>query len=126
MLRLVLPGIYHGLPSLPLTVAALAVCTLVSLLLLNPPSPKTWAAMLSTLAGVALAGGVFYLFSTLLHLSGMNDTNGEGLVLVAGQTGLELHWLLLVAVLISSLGAVMDVALRWHPPCTSCGKPMGK
>ena len=87
------------------------VCTLVSLLLLNPPSPKTWAAMLSTLAGVALAGGVFYLFSTLLHLSGMNDTNGEGLVLVAGQTGLELHWLLLVAVLISSLGAVMDVAL---------------
>lgn len=41
----------------------------------------------------------------------MNDTNGEGLVLVAGQTGLELHWLLLVAVLISSLGAVMDVAL---------------
>ena len=64
-----------------------------------------------TLAGVALAGGVFYLFSTLLHLSGMNDTNGEGLVLVAGQTGLELHWLLLVAVLISSLGAVMDVAL---------------
>lgn len=88
---LILPGIYHGLPSLPLTVAALAVCTLVSLLLLNPPSPKTWAAMLSTLAGVALAGGVFYLFSTLLHLSGMNDTNGEGLVLVAGQTGLELH-----------------------------------
>lgn len=77
---LILPGIYHGLPSLPLTVAA-------------------------------LAGGVFYLFSTLLHLSGMNDTNGEGLVLVAGQTGLELHWLLLVAVLISSLGAVMDVAL---------------
>lgn len=54
---------------------------------------------------------MFYLFSTLLHLSGMNDTNGEGLVLVAGQTGLELHWLLLVAVLISSLGAVMDVAL---------------
>lgn len=108
---LILPGIYHGLPSLPLTVAALAVCTLVSLLLLNPPSPKTWAAMLSTLAGVALAGGVFQLFSTLLHLSGMNDTNGEGLVLVAGQTGLELHWLLLVAVLISSLGAVMDVAL---------------
>ena len=99
------------MPSLPLTVAALAVCTLVSLLLLNPPSPKTWAAMLSTLAGVALAGGVFYLFSTLLHLSGMNDTNGEGLVLVAGQTGLELHWLLLVAGLISSLGAVMDVAL---------------
>lgn len=108
---LILPGIYHGLPSLPLMVAALAVCTLVSLLLLNPPSPKTWAAMLSTLAGVALAGGMFYLFSTLLHLSGMNDTNGEGLVLVAGQTGLELHWLLLVAVLISSLGAVMDVAL---------------
>ena len=47
----------------------------------------------------------------VMHLSGMNDTNGEGLVLVAGQTGLELHWLLLVAVLISSLGAVMDVAL---------------
>ena len=111
---LILPGIYHGLPSLPLTVA---VCTLVSLLLLNPPSPKTWAAMLSTLAGVALAGGVFYLFSTLLHLSGMNDTNGEGLVLVAGQTGLELHWLLLVAVLISSLGAVMDVAMSISSAC---------
>lgn len=84
---LILPGIYHGLPSLPLTVAALAVCTLVSLLLLNPPSPKTWAAMLSTLAGVALAGGVFYLFSTLLHLSGMNDTNGEALCWWPGRPG---------------------------------------
>ena len=58
---LILPGIYHGLPSLPLTVAALAVCTLVSLLLLNPPSPKSWAAVLSTEAGEALAGGVYYL-----------------------------------------------------------------
>ena len=60
---------------------------------------------------------MFYLFSTLLHLSGMNDTNGEGLVLVAGQTGLELHWLLLVAVLISSLGAVMDVAMSISSAC---------
>lgn len=106
-----LPAIYHGLPSLPVTVGVLVFSTLVSLLFLNPPCQKTWAAVISTLAGVALAGGMFQAFSVFLHISGMNDDNGEGLILVSGQTGLELHWLLLVAVLISSLGAVMDVGL---------------
>ena len=67
--------------------------------------------ILAVFAAAVVAIGGWKGVRTLLHLSGMNDTNGEGLVLVAGQTGLELHWLLLVAVLISSLGTVMDVAL---------------
>lgn len=106
-----LPAIYHGLPSLPVTVLVLAASALVSLLFLNPPCAKTWAAVLSNIGGVALAGILFQFFCVFLHLSGMNDDNGEGLVLVSGQMGLELHWLLLIAVLISSLGAVMDVSL---------------
>ena len=106
-----LPAIYHGLPALPVTILTLVASTVVSLLFLNPPGAKTWAAIVATLAGVGLAGLLFLLFCQWLHLSGMNDDNGEGLVLVSRQTGLQLHWLLLVAVLISSLGAVMDVCL---------------
>ncbi|MDD4850862.1 MAG: YibE/F family protein [Gemmiger sp.] len=108
---LLLPALYHGLPSLPITILTLGLATLASLLLLNPPGAKTLAAVLSTLGGVGVAGALFLLFCGWLHLSGMNDDNAAGLVLVAGQTGLELHWLLLIAVLISSLGAVMDVCL---------------
>lgn len=111
ILWFLLPALYHGLPALPTTLGVLAAATLVSLLFLNPPCAKSWAAVLATMAGVLLAGGLFWCFSRWLHLSGMNDANGEGLVMVAGQTGLQLHWLLLVSVLISSLGAVMDVCL---------------
>lgn len=104
-------AIYHGFH--PLAVAALSIilCTGISLLLLNGISKRTAVAVASTTAGVCVTGVVFALFSGLLHLSGYNMENAETLLLIGESTGLLIRHLLLVSVLISALGAVMDVAV---------------
>lgn len=120
-------AIFHGLPALPCTCAAIAAATLAALLLLCGFSRKALVSCAATFLGVALAGAVFLCFSALLHISGYNAGDAEALLLISQGTGLELQPLLLVGVLVSALGAVMDVAVSLasslseirslHPDC---------
>ncbi|MBQ9165666.1 MAG: YibE/F family protein, partial [Oscillospiraceae bacterium] len=50
-------------------------------------------------------------FSSLLHLTGFQTDSAEGLLLIAQNTGLNIRTLLFAGMMISSLGAVMDVAV---------------
>jgi uncharacterized membrane protein len=52
-----------------------------------------------------------YLFGAIMHLSGFNTEEAENLLLISQTTGLLVKDLLFAAILIASLGAVMDTAL---------------
>lgn len=104
-------AVYHGFSPLAVTALTILAASGVSLLLLNGVSRRTLAALLSTLSGVCVTGLAFALFSGLLRLSGYNMDTAETLLLVSGSTGLSVRGLLLAGVLISALGAVMDVAV---------------
>ncbi|MCD7922260.1 MAG: YibE/F family protein [Clostridiales bacterium] len=104
-------AIYHGFSPVGMTLLAVLVIAGVSLLLLNGFSRRTAAGFLSTLAGVAMTAVLFLIFSRLLHLSGYNTDEAETLLSASYSTGLSIRWLLLAGVLISGLGAVMDVAV---------------
>lgn len=104
-------AIYHGFSPVAVTALTVLIAGGASLLLLNGFSRRTAAAVLSTLAGVCVTGLAFALFSGLLHLSGYNMDAAETLLTASDSTGLSLRWLLLAGVLISALGAVMDVAV---------------
>lgn len=104
-------AIYHGFDPIWVSVLTVLAATGASLLLLNGFSRRTAAGILSTLAGVGIAGAVFAVFSGLLHLSGYNTDYAETLLMVSDSTGLSIRYLLLAGVLISALGAVMDVAV---------------
>lgn len=104
-------AIYHGFDPIVICFLTLLITTGVSLLLLNGFSRRTAVGLLSTLLGVLVTGIIFAIFAMLLHLTGYNSDEIENLFLVSYSTGLSIRPLLLVGVLISALGAVMDVAV---------------
>lgn len=116
VLFFLLQAIFHGLPSVPITLLTVTVTTVLSLLLMGGACKKSLAAILSTLAGLLLSTGVFAVFQGLLHISGYTMDEAESLLLVTQATGLDLGNLLLVSVLISSLGAVMDMSMSIASP----------
>ena len=111
ILMFMMQAIYHGFHPAAITLITALIASGVSLLLLNGYSRRTAVGVLSTLCGLAVTALVFLVFSQLLHLSGYNLNTIETLLLVEQTTGMGIRWLLMAAVLISALGAVMDVAV---------------
>ncbi len=104
-------AIFHGFDPIAVTLLTVLISTGATLLLLNGFSRRTAVGAISTFAGVCVTGMIFCVAAWGLHLSGYNSDTAEELLLVRDATGLAIRPLLLAGVLISSLGAVMDVAV---------------
>lgn len=106
-----IPFIYRGYSPILLSIIVSIISTIVTLFLLNGCSKKTVAATISTCLGVIICGVIFFLLSKLLNISGFNLDESESLILISQNTGLRIQDILFSGILISSLGAVMDVAM---------------
>lgn len=94
--------------------AAVFICfltTLVTMYLIGGPTKKTCAATLGTLAGVVLAGLSAWCFSKASGISGYNVSDIETLMTLWNTNCIQVGGLLFSGLLISCLGAVMDVAM---------------
>lgn len=94
--------------------AAVFICfltTLVTMYLIGGPTKKTYAATLGTLAGVVLAGLSAWCFSKASGISGYNVSDIETLMTLWNTNRIQVGGLLFSGLLISCLGAVMDVAM---------------
>ncbi|MFD1773438.1 YibE/F family protein [Paenibacillus rhizophilus] len=108
---LFIPMLYRGYSPILASVLVVILITCVTLLLLNGWSSKTAAAIVGTGIGVALSGVIAYISGNLLHISGYNTDQVEVLIVVADQTGMQLKGLLFAGILLSSLGAIMDIGI---------------
>lgn len=106
LLPLILRGVH------PIAAAVLIVCITsgVSLVLLGGFSKKTLCAMFGCVAGICIAGLVAGAVGAVGHLNGFNMEEAEPLVLQAGST-IHIRGLLVCCILISTLGAVLDVSM---------------
>ena len=94
--------------------AAVFICfltTLVTMYLIGGATKKTCAATLGTLAGVVLAGLSAWCFSKASGISGYNVSDIETLMTLWNTNRIQVGGLLFSGLLISCLGAVMDVAM---------------
>ena len=94
--------------------AAVFICfltTLVTMYLIGGPTKKTCAATLGTLAGVVLDGFSAWCFSKASGISGYNVSDIETLMTLWNTNRIQVGGLLFSGLLISCLGAVMDVAM---------------
>ena len=94
--------------------AAVFICfltTLVTMYLIGGPTKKTCTATLGTLAGVVLAGLSAWCFSKASGISGYNVSDIETLMTLWNTNRIQVGGLLFSGLLISCLGAVMDVAM---------------
>ena len=87
------------------------ITTLVTMDLIGGPTRKTCAATLGTLVGVILAGVSAWCFSKASGISGYNVSDIETLMTLWNTNRIQVGGLLFSGLLISCLGAVMDVAM---------------
>lgn len=109
---ILLPALMKGAPTLFTVFLVCAYITIVALAILGGLQKKTICAMLGTISGMALAMLFGLLAQNLLRINGMRIPDAEALLQLQ-QTGtpIGIKGLLVGGVIISALGAVMDVAM---------------
>ncbi|PKM62633.1 MAG: YibE/F family protein [Firmicutes bacterium HGW-Firmicutes-21] len=106
-----IPMVTMGYSPVAVSVITMIPIVVVSLISLTGFTKKTRVAILSTGIGVILAGVIFAIMGALLHITGYNVQEIETLVIIAHRTDIQIRDLLFAGVLISCLGAVMDIAV---------------
>jgi uncharacterized membrane protein len=109
---LLFPALMKGAPTLLSTFLVCVYVAAVSFVILGGVQKKTVCALLGTVAGMALALVFALLAQAILRINGLRGADVEPLLQLR-QTGtpIGLKGLLAAGVILSALGAVMDVAM---------------
>lgn len=108
---LFLPMIYRGVSPILAAVAVAVLTTFVTMYLIGGISSKSVTSMIGTVAGVGISAVLAVIFGRLTGISGYNVSDIEQLQYVGQMTDVKIGELLYAGILISTLGAVMDVAM---------------
>ena len=111
IIQVTLPVLYNGGSPTVIGLVTVLLSTMVTLSLMHGPTKQCLLGIVTTLLGEFAACLLFGVFSSLLHRTGFQTDSAEGLLLIAQNTGLNIRTLLFAGMMISSLGAVMDVAV---------------
>ncbi|SCL86373.1 YibE/F family protein [Sporanaerobacter sp. PP17-6a] len=106
-----LPLVYQGVSPFWTAVLICALAATVTLYLISGPTRKTLVATLGTLAGIIAAGVFATLFSAASGVTGWNVSDIENLLTLWETNEIQVGGLLFSGLLISSLGAVIDIAV---------------
>lgn len=106
-----IPLVYRGVSPFWAAVFVCMITTIVTMYLIGGASMKTVVAIGGTMAGVLIAGISAQLFSLASGITGYNVSDIETLMTLWNTNGINVGGLLFSGLLISSLGAVMDVAM---------------
>lgn len=106
-----LPFVYRGHSPFWVSVFICTITTVVTMYLIGGPTMKTLVATGGTVAGVFIAGLAATAFSAASGITGWNVSDIESLLTLWNTNGIQVGGLLFSGLLISSLGATMDVAM---------------
>ena len=108
---LYIPLIYQGYSPFWIAVFVCFITTLVTMYLIGGTAGKTICAIGGTIAGLLCAGITALVFSKASGISGYNVSDIETLLTLWNTDGIQVGGLLFSGLLISALGATMDVAM---------------
>jgi len=111
ILFFLVPALIRGAHPMLIGVITAVLSITGNFYLLNGWSKKTFAAIIGTSLGVVFAGIMAFLAGRVGNISGIHTPNAEQLMFIADDTGLRIQGMLFVTILISALGAVMDVGM---------------
>lgn len=111
ILTLYVPLIYMGCSPFLAAVLCVALITTLSIFLIGGPSKKSLCAIVGTVTGVVAAGVIALIFGKAAHINGYNVESIETLIYIGQNTNLNIGEVLFSGILVSSLGAVMNVAM---------------
>lgn len=110
IIGVLIPGIFAGWNPMLLTIALIALKIIVNYILICGYNIKSGCAMIGTLLGVIAAGLFAQAFAEMAYLSGIYLDKGEDIIYLTSHP-VQIRWLMFTAIMISALGAVMDVAI---------------
>lgn len=105
------PLILRGISPIIAATLTAVITTAASLFLVNGLSKKTVSAMSGTIIGVIIAGFIAFSAGQLAHLSGLTISDADNLIFIAQDSGFNLRGLMYASILITSLGAIMDIGM---------------
>ncbi len=103
-------SIYHGYNAVLMSILTSIVIIAITFWILSGINKKSITAALGTLGGVILAGIMAFIFGYMAKLSGVQEES-IFLTLNAGHVVFNFKELLFAGIVISSLGATMDVGM---------------
>ena len=111
MFFILFPLLYKGMSPFITTVIISAVITIFTICFVSGINQKSIAAIIGTVSGVIVAGISALVFGHFAGISGLNVSDIESLNYVAQYCKLQIGGLLFAGIIISALGAVMDVGM---------------
>ena len=113
LLFVLLPLLLAGWPTIPTTFLISVLVTAATFVILGGVDKKTVCACLGTLAGIALATIFGLVSQQLLRMDGYRQEYAEALLQLrqTGESAIGITGLVTAGVIVSALGAVMDVAM---------------
>ena len=113
LIFILLPLLLQGWPTIPTTFLVAVLVTVATFVILGGVDKKTVCACMGTLAGIALATAFGLLSQKLLRIDGYRQEYSEALLQLrqTGESGIGISGLITAGVIVSALGAVMDVAM---------------
>jgi uncharacterized membrane protein len=106
-----LPSILSGYNAVISATITAILIIVASLLLIGGYNNKTYTAIIGTAAGVVISGLIFFAAARMAHLSGLTSENIEDMLIIAESYKFNVKGVMYAAVLIASLGAVMDTGI---------------
>lgn len=111
VILLYIPLLYIGIHPFLAAVLAAILITVMTHVLIADFSRKSISAMAGTVGGVVVAGLIALVFGKTAHITGYNVDDIETMVYIAQNSKIKISGILFSGIIISSLGAVMDVAM---------------
>ncbi len=113
LLFILLPLLLKGWPTILTTFLISVLVTAATFVILGGVDKKTVCACLGTLAGIALATIFGLAAQSILRIDGYRQEYAEALLQLrqTGESGIGITGLITAGVIVSALGAVMDVAM---------------
>ena len=108
---LMVPLMLRGVNPILAAIFSAFLSIVVTLLLVSGKNKKTLTAILGTLSGVIISGLIAIIFGRFANLSGISMEEAESIMYIAEKTSLNIQGIMFAAILIASLGAVMDVSM---------------
>lgn len=108
---IMLPMILSGASPVWSAILIALLTTAVCFILLDGINRKTVSAALGTVCGVVFAAVFAACASSAASLNGFNMQEAESLLLQIGSNKMQIDGLLVAGIIISALGAVMDISI---------------
>lgn len=106
-----LPVMYRGFSPVLAAIILATIVTVFTMFFVSGFSGKSVCAIIGTVTGVIIAVLSAVLFGMAAGIDGYNVSDVEELIYVANSSHLKVSQLLFAGILISALGAVMDVGM---------------